>query len=45
MELYDLSKDPREQNNVADKYPRVVRKLHKKMSEAHITPEISRFDM
>jgi arylsulfatase A-like enzyme len=45
MELYDLSKDPREQNNIADKNPRIVHKLHKKMEEAHEMPIIEKFEM
>lgn len=45
MELYDLSKDPREQNNIAEKHPRMVRKLHKKMNEAHTKPVIEKFEM
>lgn len=45
MELYDLDVDPREQNNLAPKNPRIVKKLLKKMNEAHRTPEIKQFDM
>lgn len=45
MELYDLSIDPREQNNIAAKHPRIMRKLQKKMDEAHTKPKIERFDM
>lgn len=45
MELYDLEKDPREQHNLAEKYPRIVRKLYKKMEEAHTKPEIKKFEM
>lgn len=45
MELYDLSKDPREQNNIAAKNPRIVKKLQKLMNEAHEKPIIEKFDM
>lgn len=45
IELYDLNIDPREQNNIADKHPRVVKKLYKMMKRAHTKPEIERFDM
>lgn len=45
MELYDLEKDPREQNNLADQYPKVVETLTAKMKEAHQDPENKRFDM
>ena len=43
MMLFDLEKDPREQNNVAEENPRIVRKLRKLMAEAHEEPEIERF--
>ena len=32
IQLYDLSKDPSESNNVATKYPNVVRELSAKMA-------------
>jgi len=35
IELYDLSKDPGEQKNLADKYPEIVAKIQKCMDEAH----------
>ncbi len=45
MELYNLETDPREQQNIAAKYPRIVKELYKKMKEAHFEPEIKRFKM
>lgn len=45
MEFYNLSKDPREQNNIADRHPHILKKLHRKMKEAHSTPEIDKFNM
>jgi len=35
IELYDLSKDPGEQNNLADKYPEIVAQIQECMDEAH----------
>lgn len=45
MEVYDLSKDPCEQNNIADKNSRIVKVLYQKMNEAHREPEIKKFKM
>ena len=45
MELYDLEADLREQHNLASRYPHIVRKLYKKMKEAHVEPEIEKFKM
>lgn len=45
MELYDLSADPREQNNVASQHPEIIEQMTKKMAEAHETPVIKSFDM
>lgn len=35
LELYDLSKDPGEKNNVADKHPDVVKKLEDVLAKEH----------
>jgi arylsulfatase A-like enzyme len=35
MELYDLAKDPGEQNNVASQYPAIIKKMEQLMREAH----------
>lgn len=43
IELYDLSKDPSEQNNVAHKYPKIVAKVRKFMSQARTPSEDFKF--
>ena len=45
VQLFNLESDPQEQNNVADQYPEMVRKIEKIMEEEHVTPEIERFKM
>ena len=35
IELYDLSVDAGETNNLADSYPEIVRKMEEIMKEAH----------
>ncbi|MEO5564595.1 MAG: arylsulfatase [Chitinophagaceae bacterium] len=35
IELYDLSKDPGERNNIAKAYPAIVKKIEEMMKEAH----------
>jgi arylsulfatase A-like enzyme len=45
IELYDLSIDPREENNVADDHPGVVSEMEQIMKEARIEPSIDRFKM
>ena len=45
MELYNLESDPHEQIDLAAKYPGIVRKLYKKMNEAHSKPENNKFEM
>lgn len=45
MELYNLEVDPREQHDVADENPALVRKLTRKMKEAHTQPEVKKFEM
>jgi arylsulfatase A len=39
IELYDLQTDPREQNNLADKYPELVEKAQKVIKEARTPSE------
>ena len=36
FELYDLSKDPSEQHNVADKFPGIVKKMQATIKAAHL---------
>ena len=36
VELYDLEKDPIEQNNIAEKNPAIVKKIEALMREAHV---------
>jgi arylsulfatase A-like enzyme len=36
LELYDLATDPGEQNNVASKYPAIVKRIEQIMKEAHV---------
>lgn len=45
MELYNLEIDIREQIDVSNDNPNIVKKLYKKMEEAHTEPEIERFKM
>ena len=46
VELYDLSEDESEQNNLADQYPGVVENLLEIMEDSHSAiPAISLFDM
>lgn len=40
IELYDLSQDVGEQNNVAADNPEVVKRLHRQMDEQHVPSEI-----
>ncbi|GBU07689.1 arylsulfatase [Bacteroidales bacterium] len=43
MLLFDLEKDPREQNNIASEHPEIIDQMYKKMKEAHVEPLIQRF--
>ena len=45
IELYDLSIDLRELDNVADKHPDIVKQIEKIMLEAHSPSQISKFKM
>lgn len=42
-ELYDLSKDPGEENNVASAHPEIVKKMEEIMEEAHTPSEVFPF--
>lgn len=44
-QLFDLSKDIQEQNDVALQYPDIVKKMESIMQKEHHTPEVSRFLM
>ena len=44
IELYDLRTDPAEQHNLAEQYPKVVKKIKKIMSEAHTRSDLFPFD-
>lgn len=43
IELYDLEKDPYETNNIAEKYPKIVKKIAKFMQQAHTRSEMFPF--
>ena len=45
VELYDLSTDPREQNNIAEAHPEIVQKIEEIMKKEHSTPSLERFRM
>lgn len=45
VQLYNLEKDPKEQNNVASKFPKVVKKIEAIMKEAHTPPAVKSFEM
>lgn len=45
VELYDLSVDPREQNNVAAEYPEVVEQVLAIFRTAHTAPDVKRFQL
>ena len=45
LQLYDLSKDPKELNDLASEYPKIVKKMINFMDQAHTTPAIKRFIM
>ena len=39
LALYDLSTDPKEQNDLAAQYPEIVQKIENFMDQAHTTPK------
>ena len=43
LRLYNLSKDPKELNNVAHLYPELVIKMEKLLDEAHTEPSLDKF--
>jgi arylsulfatase len=44
-ELYDLSADPQEQNDVSDQYPEILSQLEEIMKNEHQTSSIERFQI
>jgi arylsulfatase len=44
-QLFDLSKDPQEQYDLAGQYPDIVKKMEGIMAQEHQTPEVTRFLM
>ncbi|WP_100629007.1 arylsulfatase [Algoriphagus formosus] len=44
-ELYDLSSDPQEQNDVSDQYPEILSQLEEIMKNEHQTSSIERFQI
>ena len=44
IELYDLTTDPAEQHNLAEKYPKIVKKLERFMEQSHTRSELFPFD-
>lgn len=45
IELYDLSVDPREQNNVAANHPEVIKKVLEIFRTEHADAEIEKFNL
>jgi len=45
LELYNLKKDIQEQHDVADKYPKIVRKIEAIMKKQHTTATLEKFRM
>ena len=43
LALYDLTTDPKEQNDLAAKYPEIVQKIENFMDQAHTTPKQEKF--
>ena len=43
--LFDLSKDPRENNDISDKHPEKVSEMEAIMREAHSDPIIDEFNL
>lgn len=45
IQLFDLSTDPLEQNNVADQHPEIIQKMEEIMKKEHSTPALESFRM
>jgi arylsulfatase len=45
IQLYDLDNDIREQNDVAEKHPEIVKKVEEIMKKEHHTPDVESFRM
>jgi arylsulfatase len=43
LQLYDLSKDPKELNDLAAEYPEIVQKMENFMEQAHTTAALKKF--
>ena len=43
IELYDLSKDIGEENNLAGEYPQIVKKIEVAMRDSHIESDVFTF--
>ncbi|MBT5716325.1 MAG: N-acetylgalactosamine-6-sulfatase, partial [Opitutae bacterium] len=43
IELYDLSKDTGEENNIASRHPQIVKKVESAMKESHVESPIFPF--
>jgi len=43
VQLFNLEKDLREQNDVSDEHPEIVRQIEEIFERQHTTPEIERF--
>ena len=43
LQLFNLENDPREQNDVAEQYPAIVKQIEGIMKEAHVPATIERF--
>jgi arylsulfatase len=45
IELFNLEQDPREQQDLADQHPEIVRQMEQIMKSAHTTAELEVFRM
>lgn len=43
LQLYDLSKDPKELNDLAAAHPEIVKKMENFLKEAHTTATLEKF--
>lgn len=44
IELYNLEKDPSESQNIAEKHPKIIKKIKKLIEKSHIKSELFPFD-